>query len=269
MKLYIEKNNSTETIQFKPEQINGEINMRCPGQDSRYWKHDAIFDSKCPECGTEIEFFKDQTTCKCKGCGKQVVNPRMDFGCASYCQYAEQCMGELPPELLASRDDLLKDRVAIKMKMHFRKDFKNVGQATKVARFAAKIVPEEGASPAVVLCAAYLHNIGAKLADTNDAPPSLKELEIEAVRLGREILDGLKAKDELTEEVMAILDHVFHPGDNESLDFKCLNDAFMIYQLQTQNKEKPLTHDEFSTHIKEDFLTNSGRELANKSIIIN
>ena len=243
--------------------------MRCPGQDSRYWKHDAIFDSKCPECGTEIEFFKDQTTCKCKGCGKQVVNPKMDFGCASYCQYAEQCMGELPPELLASRDDLLKDRVALKMKLHFHKDFKNVGQATKVARFAAKIVPEEGASPAVVLCAAYLHNIGAKLANKSETAPSLKALEDEAVRIGREILDKLKAKEELTTEVLAILDHVYHPGDNENLDFRCVNDALKIYQLQNLNKETPFTQDEFTTHIKEDFLTDSGRELAAKSIIIN
>ena len=194
----------------------------------------------------------------------------MDFGCASYCQYAEQCMGELPPELLASRDDLLKDRVALKMKMHFRKDFKNIGQATKVARFAAKIVPEEGASPAIVLCASYLHNIGAKLTDKSETnPPSLKELEEEAVRLGREILEGLKAKEELTEKVLAILDHIFHPGDNESLDFRCVNDALKIYQLQVLNKETPFTKAEFTTHIKEYFLTDSGRELAGKSIIIN
>ncbi len=243
--------------------------MRCPGQDSRYWKHDAIFDSKCPECGTEIEFFKDQTTCKCKGCGKQVVNPKMDFGCASYCQYAEQCMGELPPELLASRDDLLKDRVALKMKLHFHKDFKNIGQATKVARFAAKIVPEEGASPAVVLCAAYLHNIGAKLADKSEIKPSLEDLEKETVRLSRELLEGLNAKEELSEKVLAILDHIYHPGEHENLDYKCVQDAIQIYHLQTQNKEKPFSETEFAAHIKEDFSTTSGRELATKSIIIN
>ena len=238
--------------------------MRCPGQDSRYWKHDAIFDTKCPECGTEIEFFKDQTTAKCKGCGKQVINPKMDFGCASYCQYAEQCMGELPPELLANRDDLMKDRVALKMKMHFRKDFKNVGQATKVARFAANIAPEEGAIPAVVLCAAYLHNIGTK-ADTQVNP---EEMEKEAVRLGREILEGLNAKVEMTEQVLAILDHIFHPGEDEDLNFKCVNDALNIYRLQIANKEAPLTQAEFDAALQADFMTDSGRELAEKSIII-
>ena len=242
--------------------------MRCPGQDSRYWKHDAIFDTKCPDCGTEIEFFKDQTTCKCKGCGKQVINPKMDFGCASYCQYAEQCMGELPPELLANRDDLLKDRVALKMKMHFRKDFKNVGQATKVSRFAAKIAPEEGANPAIVLCAAYLHNIGAKLAEKSETPVTPTDLEKEAVRLGSEIMEGLRAKPELTEQVLAILDHVFHPGTDENLDYKCVNDSINIYQMQIANKEKPFTQSEFDKRLENNFMTDSGRELAHKSIII-
>ena len=27
--------------------------MKCPGQDSRYWKPGAIFEEKCPECGIE------------------------------------------------------------------------------------------------------------------------------------------------------------------------------------------------------------------------
>ncbi|RLB74668.1 MAG: phosphohydrolase [Deltaproteobacteria bacterium] len=243
--------------------------MRCPGQDSRYWKHDAIFDIKCPDCGTEIEFFKDQTTCKCKGCGKQVINPKMDFGCASYCQYAEQCMGELPPELLANRDDFLKDRVALKMKMHFRKDFKNVGQATKVSRFAAKIAPEEGANPAIVLCAAYLHNIGAKLAEKSETPVTSEDLEKEAVRLSSEIMEGLRAKPELTEQVLAILDHVFHPGQDENLDFKCVNDSINIYQMQIANKEEPFTQTGFDERLRNNFMTDSGRELAKKSIIIN
>ena len=242
--------------------------MRCPGQDSRYWKHDAIFDAKCPDCGSEIEFFKDQTTCKCKNCGKQVINPKMDFGCASYCQYAEQCMGELPPELLANRDDLLKDRVALKMKMHFRKDFKNVGQATKVSRFAAKIAPAEGANPAIVLCAAYLHNIGAKLESDNETPPSSADLEKEAVRLGREIMEGLRAKPELVDQVLAILDHIYHPGADENLDFKCVNDAINIYKLQVANKENTFSQAEFDGYLQKNFMTESGRDLAKKSVII-
>ncbi|MBW2015074.1 MAG: phosphohydrolase, partial [Deltaproteobacteria bacterium] len=70
--------------------------MKCPGQDSRYWKPEAIFKAKCPKCGHNVEFFKDDTTRKCDKCGHKFANPKMDFGCAAYCQFAEECIGTLP-----------------------------------------------------------------------------------------------------------------------------------------------------------------------------
>ena len=72
--------------------------MKCPGQDTRYWKPGAVFDVKCPKCGKDVEFFKDDTTLKCSGCGHKFINPKMDFGCAAHCQFAAQCMGDLPEE---------------------------------------------------------------------------------------------------------------------------------------------------------------------------
>jgi len=117
--------------------------MKCPGQDSRYWAQGAIFEARCPKCTSEVEFFKDDTTRRCKKCGHRFLNPGLDFGCASYCQYAEQCIGNLPPELLAEKEDLLKDRVAIEMKRYFKHDFKRIGHASKVARYAEKIGKEE------------------------------------------------------------------------------------------------------------------------------
>ena len=133
--------------------------MKCPGQDSRYWKPGAIFEAECPECGNTLEFFKDETARKCKKCGHRLVNPKMDFGCAAYCKFAEQCLGELPPELVAERSDLLKDRVAIEMKRYLKTDFKRIGRASKVARHAEKIAKEEGGDVAVVVIAALLHQI--------------------------------------------------------------------------------------------------------------
>ncbi len=85
--------------------------MKCPGQDTRYWKEDAIFEIECPYCGAFIEFFKDDPIRKCPSCKKSVPNPRMDFGCAAYCKYAEICLGELPPELLLKKAELLKEKV--------------------------------------------------------------------------------------------------------------------------------------------------------------
>ena len=67
--------------------------MRCPGQDTQFWDSSAVFEVKCPNCGGEVEFFKDDTMRKCPHCGHKFLNPKMDFGCAAYCQYAEQCLG--------------------------------------------------------------------------------------------------------------------------------------------------------------------------------
>jgi len=71
--------------------------MKCPGQDTRYWKSGDIFEEKCPGCGQFLEFFKDDSSRKCKNCGKRVLNPKIDFGCAAYCEHADQCLKELPP----------------------------------------------------------------------------------------------------------------------------------------------------------------------------
>ena len=82
--------------------------MKCPGQDTRYWRGDDIFEAKCPKCGAEVEFFKDDTTRPCPACGHRFLNPGMDFGCAAYCPHAAQCIGNLPPELVAQRENLLR-----------------------------------------------------------------------------------------------------------------------------------------------------------------
>jgi len=67
--------------------------MKCPGQDTRYWKPGDIFEIKCPSCGTFIEFFKDDAKRKCKKCNKWIPNPKLDFGCLEWCEYMEQCVG--------------------------------------------------------------------------------------------------------------------------------------------------------------------------------
>ena len=104
--------------------------MKCPGQDMQYWTDDAIFEVNCPECDAIVEFYKDDTSRKCPKCEHRFVNPKLDFGCASYCQFAEQCLGTLPENFLGSREDLLKDKVAVLLKRHLKTDFKSIREAT-------------------------------------------------------------------------------------------------------------------------------------------
>ena len=236
--------------------------MKCPGQDTQYWTESAIFETECPECGHPMEFFKDDATRRCGNCKKKIVNPKMDFGCASYCQFAEQCLGTLPEEFIAKHDDLLKDRVAVEMKRYFGMDFKRIGHASKVARFAEKIGKAEKANLSVVLCAAYLHDIGIKNAEDkyNSSAPEYQEIEGPAV--AREILERLGANEEMISEVCDIVGHHHHPRDEETLNFKCLYDADMITNMEDCNGKKSLDPEVFKNKLDRILMTGSGKELA-------
>jgi len=66
--------------------------MKCPGQDSRFWDSDSIFEIKCPTCQGAIEFFKDDPFRRCPHCRRRVRNPRRDMGCAQHCPMADKCL---------------------------------------------------------------------------------------------------------------------------------------------------------------------------------
>jgi len=233
--------------------------MKCPGQDTKYWKPGAIFDAKCPECGHNVEFFKDDTTRKCPNCSHRFINPKMDFGCASYCQFAEQCIGNLPPELLAQKEDFLKDRVAIEMKRYFKTDFKRISHATRVARYAERIGKAEGnGNMAVILSAAYLHDIGIHEAEKKYDSTSPKYQEIEGPPIARSILEKLGAKEELIDEVCDIIGHHHHPGLEESASFKAVYDSDLIANMEDNHKDKPIDADLLEGVIGKSFLTKSG-----------
>ena len=80
--------------------------IRCPGQDQRFWKPEDVFEVQCHTCGNPVEFFRDDPKLKCPKCGQMVANPKIDVGCAEWCQYAQQCTGAFA-EQNANR---LKDR---------------------------------------------------------------------------------------------------------------------------------------------------------------
>ncbi|MEJ5363998.1 MAG: HD domain-containing protein [Desulfosoma sp.] len=201
--------------------------MRCPGQDSRFWKPGAIFEAQCPKCGRTVEFFKDETSRKCPTCGHKFVNPQMDFGCAAYCKFADQCLGDLPPELLAQRENLLKDRVAVEMKKHFGRDFKRIAHAGRVARFAEKLAMPLGAEPAVVLIAALLHEAGS--AAGTDA----------ASQAARDILSRLGARPDLVDEVCTIIAAMAETASEGGVNEQCVRDAHTLAHLEETLAKNP------------------------------
>lgn len=241
--------------------------MKCPGQDPRFWKFDAIFEVQCPSCGGALEFFKDETRRRCKKCGFQVLNPKMDFGCAAHCKFAEQCFGDLPPELIKQKEDLLKDRVAIEMKLYFKQDFKRIGHSAKVARYAERLGAAENADPAVVLSAAYLHDIGIKEAEKKHQSAAAEYQHKEGPPIAREILDKLGANDDLIDEVCDIVGHHHTPRDEETVNFKVVYDADQIVNLEETQAKSALPRETLIGLIESGLLTESGKELARCTLL--
>lgn len=233
--------------------------MKCPGQDTQYWSEDAIFETECPECGHPMEFFKDDATRRCGGCGKKQVNPKMDFGCAAYCKFAEQCLGTLPEEFVAQRDDLFKDRVAVAVKRHLGTDFKRIGQASKRARFAETIGKGEKADLPVVLCAAYLYDI-----DTEAAGQILKTLGAKGPLA--EAVTGLLSRPETSDaEKTAVKNPEQDVALNKNL--KVLSDADMLTHMAECEKKNGVDPKEFSDKIDRLFKTGAGRALAKETLM--
>ena len=130
--------------------------MQCPGQDNRYWNGAAVYEIPCPHCGNVLEFFKDDSQRTCKQCGHRVLNPKIDFGCASYCPYAEQCMGALPSDLRHGLADLFKNRLAVAVRKQLLNQEQKYLLVTRRAEFGEKLCQVEGGNMAAIVAAALL-----------------------------------------------------------------------------------------------------------------
>lgn len=216
--------------------------MKCPGQDMQYWTESAIFEVECPKCKTSVEFYKDDTSRKCGHCGNRFVNPNMDFGCASYCQFAEQCLGSLPEEFQGERENLLKDKVAVEMKRHYKSDFKRISRAMKIARNAENIGKAEGGNLAAILCAAYLHEIGNSVAES--------------------ILEKLSATPETIREVLEIINQHQNSISPLSPELKIIKDAILLHELQDTSAAVSID----DSNIAEDlFFTQAARNIMSEA----
>lgn len=241
--------------------------MQCPGQDSRYWEEAAVFEVDCPKCGTNLEFFKDDTNRICQDCGYRMMNPKMDFGCATYCPYASQCLGSLPDELKASPEQILKDRVAVEMKRYFATDFKRIKHAARVAHYAEQINRYEQGDPAVILISAYLHDIGIKQAEAQHNSTAPKYQHLEGPPIARDILSRLDADPRLIDEVCDIIGHHHSPQKEESVNFKVLYDADLIVNIEEDHKKSPKPREHLEKIINKSFLTSAGSKIAQEALL--
>jgi hypothetical protein len=204
--------------------------MKCPGQDSRYWKEDAIYEAKCPKCGQPVEFFKDDTSRKCPDCAHRFPNPHLDFGCAAYCQYAEQCLGNLPEEVKDKQQELIKDKVAMEVRKYLKNEPELIKRANTVAQYAEQIGKEEGADLGTVIMAAYLQNMGNREAKDKYTPDdSWPEKPTSA----RQILESFQLQEDIIRQVCALV-RFDQQNIEENLNAKVLSDAILLADLQKE-----------------------------------
>ncbi len=237
--------------------------MKCPGQDMRFWKPEDIFEVQCLKCGRAIEFFKDDVKRRCR-CGEEIVNPRLDFGCAQWCEYGEQCLGVMPKELEALKKELEKGRFKEKfsqaMKRYFGRDGERISHAQKVARFAEEMARKEGGNPIVVLGSAYLHEIGVYEAEKKYGNASLEYQELEGPPIVRDLLIRMNLKEEVIDEICDIIGHHRHPRPVETLNFQIFYEADWLVHLEEEGISKE--RGQLEDFILRIFQTTSGRRFA-------
>ncbi len=204
--------------------------MQCPGQDNRYWDGEAVFETPCPHCGNILEFFKDDSQRSCRQCGNRVLNPRIDFGCAAYCSHAEQCLGSMPPELLARQKNLFKDKLSIAVRKHLlgREElYKKACTRTEIAEQLCK--EEQRGDMAAILAATLLFDV--------DTPALL--------------LEELKADSAMIEAVTTLLSHKLTATNTEQASSDIFHDACLLADLITDPDTNP----------KPSFTTRSGEKV--------
>jgi len=232
--------------------------VRCPGQDERFWKPADVFEVQCAQCGTSVEFFKDEPKLKCRNCGSIVVNPKINLGCAQWCQYAGQCVG-----VSAARGTaFLQDSLIDEMQSVFAGDERRIKHALAVLDYAEQIQQAEGADPLVVKAVAILHDIGIAEAERQYGSASARYQEMLGPPVAEAILKKYRLPAETIEHICRIVGSHHSGRDIDTIEFKCVWDADWLVNIPEvfEGKQKS----ELLQVIERTFRTGKGREIASR-----
>jgi putative nucleotidyltransferase with HDIG domain len=234
---------------------------RCPGQDQRFWKPEDIFEVECPGCAEVVEFFKDEPKLKCRSCGRTVVNPKIDLGCAEWCQYAEQCLGVSTINSLRA----IRDKLIYEMEKYFAGDEKRIEHAIAVLNYAEQIQAVEGGDPLIVRAAAILHDIGIHEAEQKHGSSAGKYQEIEGPPIAEEILSQYDLSDEVVEHISTIIANHHSAKGIDTMEFRIVWDADWLVNIPADFSDA--SEERLQEIIDKTFKTREGRRLAGESFI--
>jgi hypothetical protein len=175
-----------------------------------------------------VEFFRDEPTLKCRGCGRVVVNSRLDLGCAQWCRHAEQCLGVATIRNITT----IRDKLVARMKGVFGRDEKRIHHALRVLDYAERIGAVEGGDPLVIRAAAILHDIGIQEAERKYGSAAGKYQELEGPPIAEAILKQTGLDPARIEHVCRIIANHHTARDIDTLEFRVLWDADQLVNLQ-------------------------------------
>ena len=241
----------------------------CPGQDTMFWKPGDVFDIECGGCGNEIEFFKDDAARRCRKCGARVQNPKLNLGCAQWCEHAKECLGYDPKTEVAAAggpEGALTDRLVEAMKREFGADQKRISHALAVLERAEEILRREPGDPRVVLAAAVLHDIGIQEAEKKHGSSAGRFQELEGPAIAERIMKELGLDLETIDRVLTIVAN-HHSGGNKGPEvvtdeFKVLWDADWIVNITDEYPD--FDREKLGKLIDKVFKTETGGQIARR-----
>ena len=235
----------------------------CPGQDTMFWRASDVFEIPCAVCGAEVEFFKDDAKRRCRACGNLIRNPRLNLGCAQWCEHAKECLGYDPKEREAQAkggEDALVDRLIHEIKKVFGPDQKRISHALAVLEHAERIMAAEGGDPRVVLAAAVLHDIGIPQAEKKHGSSTGRWQEAEGPPIARAIMEGMDMDPDTVDHVARIIANHHSARDIDTLEFRILWDADWLVNLPHEYEDQGT--EKMEERIERIFKTETGKLLA-------
>ena len=235
--------------------------IRCPGQNTMFWKPDDIYDVKCPNCGAPVEFWKDDSKRSCK-CGHRFLNPKRDLGCLEYCKYAEDCM----PEMFQGENlkALYRDRLLVAARIALKPEDTRLERSQELSELAEEILDGERGQPKVVFAATILGdlvlNSQPQGGQAGSAAPGHSPSAIVT-----KVLANLGTEKEVIDQVCQIIEHRINGTSPDDINHRIVSDALNLGNLV--EKKALLEEAALEKLIENKLTTATGKRLARERLL--
>lgn len=239
----------------------------CPGQDTRFWKPEDIFEVSCSSCGATVEFFKDEGQRRCTVCGARIKNPKLAMGCAQWCEHAKECLGFDPKEIKMESEEetSLADKLVEAVKNELAGNQKRLTHSLEVLEEAQSLMRDFDVSPKVVIAAALLHEVDANTAESKYTGRIRENTARETTEVAERIMKKVDLDPDTIEKVCRIIGCFHDEEDNASTEAKILWDADTFVNLSGEYDE--IDPEKLDKYINKAFKTALARKKA-RSVFI-